>query len=52
MFISKGGTNMTYEEITGAVELEELEIESEEVTNSVGGSTNSTRNSCKCPYKT
>ena len=39
---------MTYEEVTGAIDIEELEVESEEMTNSVGGSTNSTRNSCRC----
>lgn len=39
-----------YEEITGAIDVEELEIESQEIVESVGGSTNSTRNSCGCPW--
>lgn len=43
---------MKYEEVTGAIEIEELEIESEEMTETVGGSTNSTRNSCRCPWTT
>lgn len=50
LFFVEGGCNMTYEEVTGAIDIEELEVESEEMTNSVGGSTNSTRNSCRCPW--
>ena len=39
-----------YEDITGAINIEELELESEEMIDSVGGmSTNSTKNTCTCP---